>query len=244
MFGIVAAGLAATVLVRAETLTLVAGADSTIFSESGSDANGQGDSVFAGTTRNGDIRRALLWFDVAAALPAGATVDSVTLGVRVSRSNASNKAFALHLALSDWGEGPSVGGGGAGVAALPGDSTWTHAFLPGVTWTTAGGDFASTASATAVFAGNFPEFNLFTGGTLAADVQGWLAAPGENHGWFLRGDEVGTQTAYRFDSSESATVAFRPTLTIQYTPIPEPSAYAVAAGVAALGGVLVARRRR
>ena len=44
-------------------------------------------------------------------------------------------AVGLHLALSEWGEPPTVD-----------DATWRHAFYSTQFWTAQGGDFASTAS--------------------------------------------------------------------------------------------------
>ena len=53
---------------------------------------------------------------------------------------------------SDWGEGTSdasVFGQGQGIAATEGDATWFHTFNPGEEWSTPGGDFEESPSATA-----------------------------------------------------------------------------------------------
>jgi hypothetical protein len=125
--------------------------------------------------------------------------------------------------LADWGEGASNatgGGGGSGAPAAAGDATWLHTFFNTATWTTAGGDFLGASSATTAVGGvaNY----TWTSPQLAADVQSWLAAPATNFGWLLLGNEAVNQTVKRFDTRENATAAFRPVLSVDYTPIPEP----------------------
>jgi hypothetical protein len=89
-------------------VTLVAGKDNTLFqSGSGHLSSGAGNSLFAGRTRQNEImalRRALVWFDVAAALPAGATIDSASLTLFQTRGG-SRDTVKLHAVLASWGEG-------------------------------------------------------------------------------------------------------------------------------------------
>ena len=47
---------------------------------------GAGTNLFSGETNDGLLRRALLRFDIAGAIPAGSTINSVTLTVTVNRS--------------------------------------------------------------------------------------------------------------------------------------------------------------
>ena len=59
--------------------------DNTLYeSPTGATSNGAGGSIFAGVTNTGDIRRALLQFDLSS-IPAGATVTSATLRVTKDR---------------------------------------------------------------------------------------------------------------------------------------------------------------
>ena len=105
--------------------------------------------LFAGQTGSFGIRRALMRFDVAAAVPAGSTIQSAALDVYVDKSGPVSMAtdvFALHRLVSDWGEGASLCVIGDGVPAEPGDATWSYSFYDTVSWTTPGGDFSSTAS--------------------------------------------------------------------------------------------------
>jgi len=217
------AALLAPHAASAVTVDLAPTHDATLYEDAtGSLANGAGSFLFVGNTGqagNVDGRRALLFFDVAAAVPAGSTITAVTLTLHVSKTpDATMRAIEVHEATQSWGEGASNDGAneGDGAASLPGDATWIHRFFATQTWTTAGGDFAAAASATTPVgaSGTFPSFSS---DPLRADVQGWLDNPSTNLGWLLRGDESITRTAKRFDSRENPSGDFRPKLSITYT---------------------------
>jgi len=180
-------------------------------------SNGAGFHVFAGLTESGGKRRALLAFDVAGAVPAGAQVLGVKLTLHVTRTIAGPETVSVHRALADWGEGTSHAPGqeGGGAPATAGDATWLHASYAGTLWSAPGGDFDPAASATRVIGFTGPQ--TWKSPALVADVQGWLDDPSSNHGWLLLGDEPvgGTGTAKRFGSREGPT-AFRPVLKIVY----------------------------
>src|SRR5690606_14013123 len=103
-------------------------------------------------------------------------------------------------------------GGGAPASAT--DATWLHAMFPNTFWTNAGGDFAPAPS----FVMTTPQLGVVTSPPAAgavADVQLWLDAPAQNHGWVLVSDEaVLGATARRLDSRESS--GLRPFLTVSY----------------------------
>lgn len=181
-------------------------------------SNGAGEWVFAGKNNVGADRRALLAFAIADSLPAGATIDSVVLTLNMSRSISGPVANALHRVLADWGEGTSDASccqplEGTGGSATAGDATWLLRFFPGSGWTTPGGDFNVTVSATRNV-GNEGTY-AWRSAQMAADVQGWLVSPANNFGWILIGDESVNTTAKRYDARESA--ATRPILTVHYT---------------------------
>jgi hypothetical protein len=73
---------------RADVVTLAASRDNTLFEEDGALSNGAGDHIFAGLTKDGVRRRALIAFDVAGALPAGSTISAVTLRLYLSKTQA------------------------------------------------------------------------------------------------------------------------------------------------------------
>jgi hypothetical protein len=210
------------VTAAADVVTVGASQDNTIFSEDGTLSNGAGDHFFAGRTKgtnNTDLRRGLLAFDVAAAVPAGSTINSVTLTLFVSRERTGDQTVFLHRVQAAWGEGTSHASGeeGQGAAATTNDATWTHRLWPGTTWTTNGGDFDASASASATV-GNQNNYFSWSSAGMAADVQSWLDTPAGNFGWIVIGNEVGTRVVKRFDSRENAIASQRPELEIDFTP--------------------------
>jgi hypothetical protein len=232
--------IAAAPAALADQITLVSNHDSTLYEVPiGEAANGAGAYMFVGTTNQGYSRRGLLSFDLAA-IPAGATITSASLRLRLSRETGPSATFDLHRVLASWGEGPTDAGanGGGGVAAEPGDSTWNYRVYDSLLWTTPGGDFSPTVSASQI--ANAVAFYNWTSPQVTADVQGWLNNPSSNFGWLLKDStEAVLHTAKRFDSHENSVAANRPQLTITYV-IPAPGA----AALAVCGGLIAFRRRR
>lgn len=189
--------------------------DNTLYeSAAGSFSNGLGDSLFCGRTAQGRSRRALVYFDVAAALPQDAIVLAASLQLHVIFSTASGPTeVAAHRLQQTWGEGTSfstAGGGGMGAPSTTGDATWVHASYPNVAWP-AGGDFVAVPS----FLFTMPTQGSVSTFVNAADVQGWLQQPATNHGWLLKTDEAApTARARRIDSRESS--GPRPALEVSY----------------------------
>lgn len=214
----------------ADVVQIGASKDNTLFEDAaGARSNGAGAHFFAGVTAQPELRRGLLAFDIAGAVPAGATINSVSLTLNVSQTLQSGQAVTLHRLTSDWGESTSDAPGqeGAGTAAEPGDATWIHTFTPGSFWTNAGGDFARSASDSQI--ADFG-FVTWSSATMASDVQGWLDNPAANFGWALLGDETDIVTAKRFDSRENPDPAVQPMLTIDYSlsDVPASSDFGVA----------------
>ena len=211
----IAALCCAGTLAWAQTVTLTPLKDNTLFEDNGGNSNGAGQSVFAGETNFFGARRALLVFDIAGNVPAGATITSVELQLTMLQTIAGDHPMTIHRLLADWGEAGSVSAAGAGVPAQPGDATWTARFFPGSPWTTPGGDFNAAPSATQIVGDNGP-YSWGSTPQMVADVQGWLDA-GSNFGWILVGNEATAPTAKRFGSSENPVATARPELTINYT---------------------------
>jgi hypothetical protein len=201
---------------------IVAYIDNTIYEESDTLSNALGVHIYSGTNGNFAARRGLIAFDIAGDIPAGATIDSVSLRMNLSKISPfvqTPSPGSLHVALASWGEGTSIGnigpGEGGGGSATPGDATWLDRFRGASQWTTAGGDFNPTASATTHtdLAGPY----TWTSAQMVADVQAWLDTPGSNFGWVLVGDESVLGTSRQFDSHDHPTAANRPRLTVFYT---------------------------
>jgi hypothetical protein len=202
--------------------------DNTLFEELEFDtlSNALGEHFFAGNNAGGatggpDARRGLIAFDIAATLPAGATVDSVALELNMTKLRPGDAArnISLHVVTASWGEGTSIadlgpGEGGGGIAT-PGDATWLDRFRGTSLWTTEGGDFNAGPSAT-TNVGNLGRYT-WTSSQMASDVQAWLDTPASNFGWILIGNEADSGSVRQFDTHENATPANRPRLLIFYT---------------------------
>jgi hypothetical protein len=221
LFSVAAAWAAIAVLApaaAARRVVLVATKDTTLHGPFGPQlSNGAGPSVFAGSTRNFGVRRALLHFGTLAdSIPDDATIDSVQVQLNLDRTSSGAFEFRLHRLLADWGEAGSNNPGGGGASAELGDATWTHAFWQTVQWTVAGGDFVATASAQTTV----DQIGAYVWGPtpgLAADVQAWVDDPATNFGWILIGNEQ-EASAKRFDSHESTNTAGHPRLVIDFSP--------------------------
>jgi len=212
----------------ADVATLTAGKDNTLFEDlTGSISNGQGSGLIVGRTAGFEppgvelVRRALLWFDVASAVAAPAIIDSAFLTINVTRTQeVAGTAMNVHEVLADWGEGSSNAGDtrdGDGAQAQTGDATWIHRSFNTTFWSTPGGNFDPTPSATRTVAG-IGAYTWPSSVELVADIQSWIDGVATNHGWMLIGDEVNAATTKRISSRESTTAANRPTLVIYYTP--------------------------
>lgn len=207
-----------------DTANIGAVKDNTLIEDPGGTfSNGAGPGFFSGRigSPTNSIRRGLIAFDIAGNVPPGSTINSVTLTLNMSMTNAGPETINLHRVLADWGEGTSSSPGGSGAPSTTGDATWIHTFYPGSFWTSSGGDFAPTSSGSQVV----DQIGTYTFGPIAAmtaDVQSWLDTPAGNFGWELVGNEGAPSTVKRFDTRENSNPALRPMLTVDYTAPPPP----------------------
>lgn len=240
------ASCAVTTLAVADSVTIEAVKDNTLFEDPGGAlSNGEGDYLFTGRTAQGgaiERRRALVAFDVAAHVPAGAIITGATLRLFVSRQVSGPRTVSAHRLLTDFGEGSSIAGGqqGGGAPRSSGDATWLHAVFPGSFWSSQGGDFTAAASASQVVNALGPY--EWTSAGMVTDVQSMLDQPESDFGWVLIGDESQSTTAKRFNSRESSPPDNRPRLVVDYDiAAPVPGVGPVALLWSALAVLIVAR---
>lgn len=210
--------LATVVSFAQATIIINPAMDNSIYSESTGNSNALG-KLYAGRTCDGNVRRALLYFDIAAEIPAGATITDVSLNLindNVSLTPVSTD-FSLYPVSTEWGEGTSSGGG-TGDPATADDATWVDAKFGSTTWTAPGGDFGAAVATTTLpaFTGTYS----WTSPAMVANVQNWLDAPATNFGWLLRDTEGTDCSARRFGSKDSGTA---PLLLVEYI-CPAPTA--------------------
>ncbi len=249
----------------AETTVLTPVADNTLIEDVVGqgllNSNGQGVTLFLGTTQRAGFRRGLLRFNLAV-IPSGATVTSASLRLQLTKTRPENAvAVRVHKVAQSWGEGTSVAVGGVGSLATLGDATWLHRFCGapsaadivagrpcGVAtsqfWTVPGGDFAASASALQPVLGVIGTY-VWSSAQLAADVQSWVNVPASNFGWIVI-DEPSTSSK-GYASRENVDTTIRPQLTVNWsaptnseTNVPLPLWATIALGAGLLG---IVRRR-
>jgi hypothetical protein len=226
-----ACALPSLALALEEELVLVADLDNTLYEtdmdteeQQNEMSNGAGSFLFAGRTKQDAgfrLRRGLLRFDLSA-LPEGARIVSAELTLH--QSNIAPGAFpveiSLHRALEQWGEGASDGIGpeGQGAPAQAGDATWFHRLYDTAEWTTGGGTFTATASATTTFGLDIADYTFACTPGLMEDINSWLSSSASNFGWVIVGNEDGGGTARRFNSRSHGDEETRPRLKVVYQP--------------------------
>ena len=217
-------------LARADEVTLFPSADATLIELKPTNSLGGATWLAAGLTQNGNTNRALIKFDIAAAVPPGSTILDIGVKVWVTRTPVdgnANSLFSLRRVLRPWNEGSNVPADsqypGLGAPAHAGDATWTHASWGTNAWTIPGGqegvDFSAGFSASTGIAGITANGYFFEAGGMIADVQLWLDHPAQNFGWMLKTEEEQSIfTARRFGSRELEDANESPQLIITYLP--------------------------
>jgi len=201
----------------AGTVSLPPQKDNTLYEDAaGQLSNGQGPYLYAGRIQSDRLRRGLIAFNVSS-IPANATITGATLSMFLFQSGPGFNSgdVSVSKVLRNWGEGESNAGepGGGGIQAEPGDATWIHTFYSSALWTTPGGDFSATASATTPITTASMTYSWSSSG-LIADVQSWVSTPATNFGWVIRGNEIDSGTAHRFNSGDNTSNP--PQLTVTY----------------------------
>jgi hypothetical protein len=223
--------------IRAETISLQPVADTTLIEISSENNLGGAGFFNAGTTGNGFRNRAVMRYDLSS-IPAGSIINSVELTLEIVRepvTDPENSFFSLRRLFQSWGEGvqvpTEVDSPGRGAPAVMGEATWNSRFTGLSAWSEPGGqqgvDFSATASSLAFVTTVGEQVNFGSTPAMIADLQFWLDQPSANFGWMLmtESEDVG-KTARSFASLESG---FGPTLTIDFTPVPEPATISLVA---------------
>ncbi len=235
----IAVSLLTSKLVGADVVTVPPVADTSLFEFHPDDNFGRQRDLPAGALGiMGDTSRArvLYRYDLAAALPAGATIEAarmtLTVGTQIPESGRRISDFALSRVLVPWGEGDGFGERPGGRPAEPGEATWNHRFLPGEgvpgeAWAIPGGefgvDYAPDQSALAVNVDG-SEFNPTSyffnfNSTGLGDIQATVDGTAPNHGWVLYSlSESSRKTARRWTSRETINEGPAPKLEITFSP--------------------------
>jgi autotransporter-associated beta strand protein len=246
-FGLVEIG--AFSWVRADEVNIGVEQDATLLG--GSDAvtnNSLADpGIFAGTDGDGNPKRGLIEFNIAGAVPAGATITGVQLQLTEGQyagmggggtgGTTGPETISLYDETQAWGQpsnfvgASTFGGTGHGAAPDPGDATWNYSFYGSTMWTTAGGDWTSSLPdlADASVTGTLTSYT-WSSAAMVTDVQNWLDDPTANFGWLLKNaDETNIRTFRAFWSAEGAAAnddpSIAPELSVTYVVTPPATAY-------------------
>ncbi|MCD4728154.1 MAG: DNRLRE domain-containing protein [Pirellulales bacterium] len=243
---LVLAAVTCIATVHADTIVLqdglngYAGTDDTSFWTAGPDNNyGARNTLDVGHYyySGSQLVKSLIRFDLSS-IPTGSTVNGATLSFTTAVSNSAtvtNELFRVLPANTGW-----VEGAGTGTPASSGEPCWNYHGYNTVPWAgSAGLSTADTDYAAAAL--DVPQASGAIGNTVTFtfnDVSffngpgGWLANPLDNAGFLFQsvpGTGSGQWTYNQYHSSEGTTVALRPVLTLDVTPIPEPSTLALLA---------------
>ncbi len=239
--------------VRADTMSFWPSQDTPIFAESNNSGGAKGFFYLGRTKGIGGttVRRSLMQFNLAnstigGSIPAGSTINSVTLKLErtFAAEFAGSDVLELRPVLQGWGEGTSTGtgAGGFGYAPTTNAATWNHRLYSSQLWTNPGGDIGPTSGTLTLDLGG--SFTVPSQAGMVANVQNWLDNPSSNFGWALKyADEDVFGSARQFYSREAA-ANLRPTLTVDFTAIPEPSSCLLLSAVAMMASTYRPRCRR
>ncbi len=146
--------------------------------------------------------RGIIEFDLSS-IPSGSTITSVTLSLYLYSTRGTNRTYCLHKVTKNWTE--------SGVTWNKYDGTNN--------WTTSGGDYEATASATVTAGAVYNTWVDWSSSALASDVSDFVNNPSTNFGWIIKDQTEGSsnQDWVRFYSKEHTDTTLRPKLTVTYT---------------------------
>ncbi len=237
----------------AGTVILGAGKVSTIFENQPTHSIGKGPAAFVGGDASGSPRRGMIDFNLAANIPAGATITDVQLTVflaGVAATDTTPREIDLYRITADWAHGPTglgvtqIDGTDQGFPAIAPSPTWfDRRYQQSQPWASPGGDFAAGVSAASLIGQAIGSAYSWSSSQMVADAQAMLDAPSTNQGWELLNAHEWSANTYRiFYTQAWDDTALRPQLQVSYVlaAVPEPAT----AGLLIGGLLLVAARRR
>lgn len=196
------------------TVSLPASQDATVYWQAPASANGAGEWLWSRFDSLADFQThdAFVRFDVASALPAGATIVSARVELYCAAVvNTAGIPLTAHRSSQAWTEGPSNPAGNevVGVVAQPLDVTASHRSWPGLVWVlpiaAPGNVYVAPMQSTGIWV-------LPSSSSSVAAAQSWLDQPATNFGLYLT-----TQEEVRFASRENANLP-GPHLVIDFLP--------------------------
>ncbi|MDY0748679.1 DNRLRE domain-containing protein [Paucibacter sp. R3-3] len=236
----------------AVTVVLGAGKVSTLFQNQPDHSIGKGPATFVGGDASGSPRRGLIDFNLAANIPAGATITDVQLTLYlagVATGDTTPREIDLHRITADWAHGPTglgvtqIDGTDQGFPAIAPSPTWyDRRYQQNQPWATPGGDFATAVSAASMIGQTAGSAYSWSSPQMVADAQSMLDAPSTNQGWALLNVDEWSANSYRiFYTQAWDDTSLRPQLQVSYVlaAVPEP-----ATGMLLLGGLIAMALRR
>jgi len=121
--------------------------------------------------------------------------------------------------------------------------TWSRRNATPTNWTTAGGSFLATPTASETV--STTNVNSWISWNVTADVSAYASGEAVNYGWLIKDAEsVSTSDKWQYRTREYSSGSLSPKLEINYTAIPEPAEVALGFGLVSLVGMLAHRRMK
>jgi hypothetical protein len=222
----------------AGTLTTTSIADTTIFGGFTTTNRGKEPTIFQGNLSGSTS--SLAQFSLAG-IPAGQVINSATLQFEIvdyGNYFTGGQSLNMHRLLVSWLEGNGTGSGSVPPQDGTSGATWLSRDKGGSlsNWATSGAKGNGTDRVAVanhnISAANVTDVPLTSVGIgfgdivtvdVTADVQAWYSTPASNFGWLLEPNSTTPSGYVGFASNDHLTRA-KPTLVVQYSAIPEPSA--------------------
>ncbi|WP_031417517.1 DNRLRE domain-containing protein, partial [Lysinibacillus sphaericus] len=179
--------------------------DTTIRKKFPTQTGGNDTELGVGTATDGNVVRSLLKFDVTP-IPEKSIIMSADVSLYLSSTNDPSPInLSMHAMKRSWDENTA---------------TWNNYGTAGG-WTTAGGDFNTTALSTVTGVSSVPsnvEDGIQRWSIPTTMVSGWLTNPNTNLGLLLKSTTEGTLIYKKFISSENTTnpLTYKPKLVVTY----------------------------